>query len=134
MNDKWIDIIPPVAPAETLPAWFWLCLAVLLIGFIVLYYWYQSDKQKGLRKLKTLMHQFNNDIDIQNIPVNLRSTLKQCFNVKNIDHIRIQDTGDWLNYKQRLGVSCFSSKQLKKKELQQLLTETQYWIKHGASK
>ena len=134
MNDKWIDIIPPVAPVETLPAWFWLCLVALLLSLFFLYSWHQSDKQKGLRKLKTLIQQFNNNVDIQNIPTNLRTTLKQCFNVNNIDHIRIQDTSDWLNFKQRLVTSCFSNKQLKKKEIQQLLSETQYWIRHGASK
>ena len=132
MKDNWIDILPPVPPAETLPAWLWLSIGVFVILSPTLYLWYQSGQQKSLRTLKKLRAQLNNN-DIQNIPFIIRNTIKQRFSVNNIEQVAMNDTNGWQDYKQRLITACFSKHELEPSEINNLLTEAVYWIKQDAA-
>lgn len=129
MKDNWIDILPPVPPAETLPAWLWLSIGVFIILVPILYVWYQSVQQKSLRTLKKLHTQLANNNDIQNIPFVVSNTIKQRFSVNNIEQVVMYDTNGWQDYKQRLLTACFSKHRLEPSEINNLLTEAVYWIK-----
>ena len=133
MKDKWIDILPPVPPAETLPAWLWLSIGVFIILVPILYIWYQSAEQKSLRVLKQLRSQLANNNDIQNIPFVVRNTIKQRFRVNNIEQVALKDIEGWQNYKQRLLTSSFSKQRLAPKEIHGLLVEAIYWVKQEIS-
>ena len=133
MKDNWIDILPPIPPAETLPAWLWLSIGVFIILVPILYIWYQSSQQQSLRKLKKLRAQLANNNDIQNIPFVVSKTIKQRFSVNNIEHVAIRDIKGWMAYKQRLLTGCFSKHQLQPSEINNLIVEAAYWIKQEKS-
>lgn len=129
MNDNWIEILPPIPPTEPYSSWPWLLFAIAIFFIPVLYIWYHSARQKSLRSLKILQGQVSNKTDQQSMPFKISELLRQCFKVNNIEQIVMHDQIRWHNYKQRLIEGCYSNSKPPVAELENLLTETRYWLK-----
>ena len=135
MNEQWIDILPLTPPSEEVSAWIWLFLiSLLLVCLVTVYLWRNSNRQKSLRTLKYLQHDLSISKNVERIPFQLSNAIKSCFEVKNINHISMNEEDAWNKYKHRLETECFSKKKSQQTELEKLISEARYWIKQQVEK
>lgn len=134
-NQQWIDILPPIAPGETISTWLWLCLiGLFLILLTAIYLWHNSNRQKSLRTLKILRNNLQAANDLDSIPLQLSHAIKLCFSVNNLNHISMPEQDTWNNFRHKLITMCFSKEKPQQPELEKLLLETRYWLKQQATK
>lgn len=133
-KSSWIDILPPVTPAENISILVIAgSLAVLLLS-IIIFLWHNSVKRRSARKLGNLSHNLPQTSHDKDIPFQISDILKQCFNVINVDHIVMPDQENWNSFKDKLVKACYRKGVLSQQELENLLLESRFWVKQRVKK
>lgn len=129
-KSSWYDILPPVTPVDNTATFIWTGILVLFCIFaLVFFLWRNSPKQRCLRELDNLSNNLSGSYHLKIVPFQIRSIIRQCFNVININHIVMPDEENWEKYKDKLVSACFRRNSLPQQEIENLLLESRYWIK-----
>ncbi|MGD8575989.1 MAG: hypothetical protein PVG50_04305 [Thiohalophilus sp.] len=130
MNESWIDIIPPPAPAPDTTIWLWGVLAFMLC--LSLYFIYQRRESViQHRRLQRLQRELSrHNIAPRQAGFLLAGILRQYHATSRLDRLVFSEhQSRWQRFLNELQQTQYSSKSPPQAEMEKILDQAREWLR-----
>lgn len=130
MNESWIDIIPPPAPAPDTTIWLWAVLAVVLC--LSLYFIYQRrERVIQHRRLQRLQRELSrHNIAPRQAGFLLVGILRQYYATSRLDRLDFSEhQSRWQHFLDELQHMQYASQSPSQAEMEKILDQAREWLR-----
>ena len=132
IDEKWVDIVPPVAPVNTVDPFLVGIFVVLLFLLIALgIFFYRRPRQRAKRALRRLARDVKtSQVETKPACFQIRQCLRAGFGQRHLYAIQWDHANhaDWLIYLNQLAQYCFAAETPATAELDGVIHEALAWL------